>query len=237
MDHVRTGHVRSVIMHAAVAGDRLDQVPFLLNSPKDTVLARILEEAVLSVDEDAHDLSMPEWAKHCAELLASKSLSDRAKTALTLGVNDFFHHETWAPNFPPTGLGPGGADLPGTVYLRAPASQALLQLVWSGDFAFASGGSLAAVGRLFGYRGGLITTTQRTAMSQADVVMCDLFIRLTQGGTTSIPEEDAIELTEGWRNSQWPACMVTLPTTRAAGAVDLKRMFEYAAANSWNRLQ
>ena len=122
---------------------------------------------MLAVDEDAHDLSMPEWAKHCAELLASKSLSDRAKTALTLGVNDFFHHETWAPNFPPTGLGPGGADLPGTVYLRAPASQALLQLVWSGDFAFASGGSLAAVGHLFGYTGGLITKSQRTAMGQA----------------------------------------------------------------------
>jgi hypothetical protein len=87
--------------------------------------------------------------------------------------------------------------LPATVYLRAPASQALLQLVWSGYFAFASGCSLAAVGRLFGYTGGLITKTQRTAMGQADVVLCDLFIRLTQGGTTSVPEEDAIELTEG----------------------------------------
>ena len=93
-----------------------------------------LEEAVLAVDEDAHDLSMPEWAKHRAELLASKSLIDRAKAALTLGVNDFFHHETWAPYFPPAGSGPGGADLPGTVYLRAPASHALLQLVWSRGF-------------------------------------------------------------------------------------------------------
>ena len=74
-------------------------------------------------------------------------------------------------------------------------------------------------------------------MGQADVVLCDLFIRLTQGGATSIPEEDAIELTEGWRNSQWPACMVTLPTTRAAGAVDLKRMFEYAAANTWKHFK
>ena len=74
-------------------------------------------------------------------------------------------------------------------------------------------------------------------MGQADVVLCDLFIRLTQGGVTSIPEEDAIELTEGWRNSQWPACMVTLPTTRAAGAVDLKRMFEYAAANTWKHFK
>ena len=89
--------------------------------------------------------------------------------------------------------------MPATVYLRAPASQALLQLVWSGEFAFASGGSLAAVGRLFGYTGGLITVSQRTAMGQADVVFCDLFIRLTQGGTTSTAEEDAIELTEGWR--------------------------------------
>ena len=91
----------SVIMHAALAGDGLDQVPFLLNSPKDTALARILEEAVLAVSEDARDLSMPEWAKHCAELLASKSLCAKAKAALTLGVNDLFHHETWAPYFPP----------------------------------------------------------------------------------------------------------------------------------------
>jgi hypothetical protein len=41
-------------------------------------------------------------------------------------------------------------------------------------------------------------------MGQADVVFCDLFVRLTQGGATSIAEEDAIELTEGWQNSQWP---------------------------------
>ena len=67
--------------------------------------------------------------------------------------------------------------------------------------------------------------------------LCDLFIRLTQGGTTSIPEEDAIELTEGWRNSQWPGSMVTLPVTRAAAAVDLKRMFEYAAANCWKHFK
>ena len=95
------GRAMSVIMHAALAGDGLDQVPFLLNSPKDTALARILEEAVLAVSEDARDLSMPEWAKHCAELLASKSLCAKAKAALTLGVNDLFHHETWAPYFPP----------------------------------------------------------------------------------------------------------------------------------------
>ena len=103
---------------------------------------------------------MTEWAKHCVELLASKSLCDRAKTALILGVDDFFYHATWAPYFPPGGSGPGGVDFPATVYLRAPASQALLQLLWSGEFAFASGGSLAAVGRLFGYTGGLITLSQ-----------------------------------------------------------------------------
>ena len=41
------GRAMSVIMHAAIAGDGLDQVPFLLNSPKDSALARILEVAVL----------------------------------------------------------------------------------------------------------------------------------------------------------------------------------------------
>jgi hypothetical protein len=103
-------------------------------------------------------------SRHCVELLASKSLSDRSRAALTLGVNDFFHLETWTPYFPPAGSGPGGVDLPGSNFLRAPASAALLQMVWSGEFAFANGSSLAAVGRLFGYMGGLITTTQRTAM-------------------------------------------------------------------------
>ena len=33
------GRAVSVIMHAAVAGNGLDQVPFLLNSPKDIALA------------------------------------------------------------------------------------------------------------------------------------------------------------------------------------------------------
>ena len=74
------GRVMSLVMHAALTGDGLDAVPFLLNSPKDTALARILEEAVLAVDENARDLTMPEWTKHCAELLASTSLSVRAKT-------------------------------------------------------------------------------------------------------------------------------------------------------------
>ena len=49
MDHVRTGHVCD---HACRGGRG--------HSPKDTALARIIEEAVLAVDEDAHDLSMPE---------------------------------------------------------------------------------------------------------------------------------------------------------------------------------
>ena len=165
------------------------------------------------------------FSMHGALSSASKSLCARAKTALTLGVDDFFHHETWAPYFPPAGSGPGGVDLPATVYLRAPASQALLQLVCSGELSFASGagGSLAAVGRLFGYIGGLISVSQRTAMGQADVVFCDLFVRLTQGDATSIAEEDTIELTEGWRNSQWPGSMVALPLTRAASSVDLQR--------------
>ena len=66
-------------------------------------------------------------------------------------------------------------------------------MVWSGEFAFANVVSLAAVGRLFGYTGGLITTSQRTAMSQADVVLCDLFVKMTKGGATSEPKEDAIE--------------------------------------------
>ena len=90
----------SVIMHAAIAEDGLDQVPFLLNSPTDTALARILEEALLALGEEARDLTMTEWIRHCAELLGSKSLSVRAKAALTLEVNDFFHHETWTPYFP-----------------------------------------------------------------------------------------------------------------------------------------
>ena len=91
------GRALSVILHAAIAGKGLDQVPFLLNSPTDTALARILEEALLALGEEARDLTMTEWIRHCAELLGSKSLSDRSKAALTLEVNDFFHHETWTP--------------------------------------------------------------------------------------------------------------------------------------------
>jgi hypothetical protein len=150
-----------------------------------------------------------------------------------LEVNDFFHHETWTPYFPPGGTGPGGTDLPGANFLRAPASAALLQMYWSGEFAFANGVSLAAVGRLFGYTGGLITTSQRTAMSQAGVIFCELFVKMTKGGATSEPEEDAIEMAEGWLNSQWPDCMVTMLMTRANASVDLKCMLEYANDSSW----
>ena len=70
------GRALSVILHAAIAGEGLDQVPFLLNSPKDNALARILEEALLALGEEARDLMMTEWTRHCAELLGSKSLSD-----------------------------------------------------------------------------------------------------------------------------------------------------------------
>ena len=109
------GRALSVILHAAIAGEGLDQVPFLLNSSKDNALARILEEgvsilpqALFALGEEARDLTMTEWIRHCAELLGSKSLSDRSKAALTLEVNGFFHHETWTPYFPPGGTGPGG---------------------------------------------------------------------------------------------------------------------------------
>ena len=115
------GRALSVIWHAAIAGDGLDQVQFLLNSPKDTALAKILEEAVLAVGEEARDLTMPEWTRHCTELLASKSLSDRYRAALTLGVNDFFHNEIWTPYFPPAGSGPGGVDLPYSARHKSPA--------------------------------------------------------------------------------------------------------------------
>jgi hypothetical protein len=223
--YVTYGHCLAVVLHA------LEAVPFLLNSPKDTALARISVGggSTVGVKEDARGLSMPEWAKHCADLRKSKSLSARSKHALTLGVNDFFHHETWVPDYSAVGTGPAGVDLPPTEFLREPASLAILHLTWAGDLAFASGDSLAPTARLFGYTGGLITCAQRTAMGQADLVLCDLFCRPSQGANTSVPEEDAIEITDGWRNSQWPDCMVTLPKAGAASTVDLKRMFEYWA--------
>ena len=68
-------------------------------------------------------------------------------------------------------------DLPPTTFMRAPASMAMLHLSWAGDLAFATGDSLAPTARLFGYTGGLITCAQRSAMSQADLVLRDLFVR------------------------------------------------------------
>ena len=157
--HTTYGRCMAIVLHAALPGDGLDAVPFLLNSLKDTALARILEqEAVLGVKEGARDLTMPEWVKHCADLRAGKSLSVRAKNALTLQVNDFFHHETWVPVYPAAGSGPGGVDLPPTKCMREPTSLALLQLAWAGDFAFLSGDSLAATARPFGYTGSFITS-------------------------------------------------------------------------------
>ena len=76
------GRGLSVVLHAAIPGDGLDQVPFLLNSPKDTALARILEEAVMAVDEEARDMTMPEWAKHCADL-RTKQVAQRQVEAGT----------------------------------------------------------------------------------------------------------------------------------------------------------
>ena len=96
---------------------------------------------------------------------------------------------------------------------------------------------LAPTARLFGYTGGLITGAQRSAFGQADLVLCDLFARLSQGKENSNPEEDAIEITEGWRNTQWPECMVTLPRLGPASAVDMKRMFEYSNNSTWQNFK
>jgi hypothetical protein len=231
--HVTYGRGLAIILHAAFPGDGLETVPFLGNSPKDTALARILEEAVLSVNAETSNMTLPEWAKHCANMRQNTSLSVRSKQALTLGVVDFFSHEVWVPFQPAPGSGPGGTDLPATEYLREPASAALLRMTWGGDLAFASSDSMAPTARLFGYSGSLITNAQRSAGSLADSVLCDLFVRLSQGAGTSDPEEDAIEITEGWRNTQWPDCMITLPRIGAASAVDMKRMFDYAQSGNW----
>ena len=192
---------------------------------------------MLGVNAEASNLTLPEWAKHCANLRQSTSLSDRSKQALTLNVTDFFSHEVWVPFHPAPGSGPGGVDLPPTAYLREPASAAMLHLTWAGDLAFASSDSLAPTARLFGYTGGLITSAQRSAFGQADLVLCDLFVRLSQGAENSNPEEDAIEITEGWRNTQWPDCMVTLPKQGPASAVDMKRMFDYARNSNWQNFK
>ena len=42
--YVSYGRGLSVILHAALPGDGLESVPFLGNSPKDTALARILDQ-------------------------------------------------------------------------------------------------------------------------------------------------------------------------------------------------
>ena len=235
--HVPYGRALSVILHAALPGKELEAVPFLGNSPKDTALARILEEAVLGVDAEASNLTMSEWAKYCADLRQSTSLSDKSKQALTLNVTDFFSHEIWVPFNPAPGTGPEGSNLPPTAYLREPAAAAMLHLTWAGDLAFASSDSLAPTARLFGYTGGLITGAQRSAFGQADLVLCDLFVRLSQGKENSNPEEDAIEITEGWRNTQWPECMVTLPRLGPASAVDMKRMFDYSSNSTWQNFK
>ena len=54
------GQASSAILHAAVAEDGLDKVPFLLNHPGDNALAKRLEEALLAVGEEARDPPMPE---------------------------------------------------------------------------------------------------------------------------------------------------------------------------------
>jgi hypothetical protein len=230
--HVPYGRGLAVILHAALPGNGTEAVPFLGNSPKDTALARILEEAVLCVNEEASNLTLTEWAKHCADMRQNTSLSVRSKQALTLNVIDFFSHDIWVPFQPAAGSGPGGVDLPPTTYLREPAAAAMLHLTWAGDLAFASSDSLAPTTRLFGYTGGLVTNAQRSAFGQADLVLGDLFARLTQGANTN-PEEATIEIAEGWRNSQWPDCMITLPNQGPASAVDMKRMFDYASNSNW----
>ena len=128
---IKYGRVVSMIWHAAIAGDGLN-IQFLLNSTKDTALAEILEEAVLAMSEEARDLAMPEWTTHCTELLASKSLSDKSRAALTWELNDFFLHKI---HFPLKDSGPGGVDRPDANLLRAPASATRLQMVESDEFA------------------------------------------------------------------------------------------------------
>jgi hypothetical protein len=230
--HVQYGRGLAVILHAALPGSGIEAVPFLGNSPKDTALARILEEAVLCVNEEASDLTLTEWAKHCADMRQNTSLSTRSKEALTLNVIDFFSHEVWVPFQPAQGTGPGGTDLPPTTFLREPAAAAMLHLTWAGDLAFASSDSLAPTARLFGYIGGMVTNAQRSAFGQADITLSDLFAKLTQGDNPK-PEEAAIEIAEGWRNSQWPDCMITLPSLGPASAVDMKRMLDYAINANW----
>ena len=74
---VTYGRGLSVILHAALPGDGLEPVPFLGNSPKDTALARILEEAVLGVSEETSGMTMPEWVKHCADMRQTEHIAQR----------------------------------------------------------------------------------------------------------------------------------------------------------------
>ena len=116
--YVTYGRGVALILHAAIPGDGLESVPFIGNSPKDTALARILEEAVATVSEETSGMTMPEWVKHCADMRQSTSLSARSRQALTLSVSDFFQHELWVPIHPAAGSGPLGGDLPATTFLR-----------------------------------------------------------------------------------------------------------------------
>ena len=160
------GRIRCVVMNAALTGYRLDYVAFMMYSPKDTALARIREEAVLAVDEDASGIKMSEWDKLYAEMPDSKSLSG---TALTLRMDGCLHQQTWTPYFPPAGSGPGGVDLPPTEVLRTPTSHAPIQLMLTDKFAFASSDNMADAGRVFEYTGDLIIIAHRTTMGQAGI--------------------------------------------------------------------
>ena len=160
---IKYGRVVSMIWHAAIAGDGLN-VQFLLNSTKVTALAEILEEAVLAMSEEARDLAMPEWISRYTELLASKSLSDKSRAALTWVLNDFFLHKI---HFPLKDSGPGGVDQPDANLLRSSASATRLQMVQSEEVAFANGSNRAAVGHLL--PGGLVTTSQLTALGQVEM--------------------------------------------------------------------
>jgi hypothetical protein len=162
---IKYGRAVSIILHAAIAGDGLN-IQFLLNYTNDTALAEILEEAVLAMSEEARDLAMPAWTKHRTVLLASKSLGDKSRADLTWELNEFFLHKI---HFPLKDSGPGGVDRPDANLLRAPASATRLQMVESEEFAFANGSNRAAVGHLLGHTGGLVTTSQLTALGQVEM--------------------------------------------------------------------
>ena len=161
---IEYGQAVPMIWHAAIAGDGLN-IQFLLNSTtQHTALAEILEEAVRAMSEEARDLAMPIWTSRYMELLASKSLSDKSRAALTWELNDFFLHKI---HFPLKDSGPGGVDRPDAYLLRASASATRLQMVESEEVAFANGSNRAAVGHLL--PGGLVTTSQLTALGQVEM--------------------------------------------------------------------